>query len=125
MADGDELVEDTSWSRTKGGPSLAELLQRVEVRRGISLFCFAPFFAAPPLLSARYSPCMVHHYLATLLLPVLKAHAKIALVVRSRYFALITAADNVNGCFLCRGYIAPTVPRKRRLGPVRNTHPEE
>ena len=31
-SDGDELVEDTSWSRTKRGPSLAELLRRVEVR---------------------------------------------------------------------------------------------
>lgn len=45
-ADGDELVEDTSWSRTKRGPSLAELLQRVEVRIGSSL-CYACFFLDP------------------------------------------------------------------------------
>lgn len=30
-SDGDELVEDISWSRTKRGPTLAELLRRVEV----------------------------------------------------------------------------------------------
>lgn len=30
-SDGDELVEDANWSHTKRGPSLAELLQRVEV----------------------------------------------------------------------------------------------
>lgn len=30
-SDGDELVEDISWSRKKRGPTLAELLRRVEV----------------------------------------------------------------------------------------------
>lgn len=38
-SDGDELVEDTSWSRTKGGPTLAELLRRVEVTGGRGVVC--------------------------------------------------------------------------------------
>lgn len=56
-ADGDELVEDSSWSLTRRGPSLAELLQRVEVRHE----CLGAASAVRHLL-----PHVVHFFMASL-----------------------------------------------------------